>query len=116
SLVPAGAAAAATGPAAGSAAFLVSRQNASGGFAEQSRAPDAPLTAWASLGLVAAGGNQAERAQAAEFLRARMTDVPSDADLALRVVALAALGDTIDDGVLTRLRRHRADALLNRTL
>ena len=27
-----------------------------------------------------------------------MTDVPSDADLALRVVALAALGDTIDDG------------------
>ena len=106
-IVLAGTAAAATGPAAGSAAFLAGRQSASGGFAEQGRAPDAPLTAWAALGLVAAGGNQAERARAAEFLRARMTDVPSDADLALRVVALAALGDTIDDGVLARLRRHR---------
>ena len=100
----------------GSAAFLAGRQSASGGFAEQGRAPDAPLTAWAALGLVAAGGNQAERARAAEFLRSRMTDVSSDADLALRVVALAALGDTIDDGVLGRLRRHRPDVLVNETI
>ena len=112
----AGTAAAASGPAAGSAAFLAGRQGASGGFAEQGRAPDAPLTAWAALGLVAAGGNQAERARAAEFLRSRMTDVSSDADLALRVVALAALGDTIDDGVLGRLRRHRPDVLVNETI
>ena len=47
---------AATGPAAGSAAFLAGRQSANGGFAEQGRVPDAPLTAWAALGLVAAGG------------------------------------------------------------
>ena len=112
----AGTATAASGPAAGSAAFLAGRQGASGGFAEQGRAPDAPLTAWAALGLVAAGGNQAERARAAEFLRSRMTDVSSDADLALRVVALAALGDTIDDGVLGRLRRHRPDVLVNETI
>jgi hypothetical protein len=112
----AGTAAAASGPAAGSAAFLAGRQGASGGFAEQGRAPDAPLTAWAVLGLVAAGGNQAERERAAEFLRARMTDVSSDADLALRVVALAALDDTIDDGVLGRLRRHRPDVLVNETI
>ena len=110
------AAAAATGPAAGSAAFLVDRQGANGGFAEQGRVPDAPLTAWAALGLVAAGGNAAERARAAEFLRTRMTDVPSDADLALRVLALAALGETIDDGVLARLRRHRPDVLVNETI
>jgi Prenyltransferase and squalene oxidase repeat len=112
----AGTAAAATGPAVGSAAFLAARQSAGGGFAEQGRAPDAPLTAWAALGLVAAGGNQTERARAAEFLRARMTDVPSDADLALRVVALSALGDTIDEGVLARLRRHRPDVLVNETI
>ena len=107
---------AASGPATGSAAFLAGGQSASGGFAEQGRAPDAPLTAWAALGLVAAGGNQAERAQAAGFLRARMTDVPTDADLALRVVALASLGDTIDDSVLARLRRHRPDVLVNETI
>jgi hypothetical protein len=112
----AGTAAAATGPAVGSAAFLAGRQSAGGGFGEQGRAPDASLTAWAALGLVAAGGNQTERARAAEFLRARMIDVPSDADLALRVVALAALGDTIDDGVLARLRRHRPDVLVNETI
>jgi hypothetical protein len=112
----AGTAAAATGPAAGSAAFLAGRQSSGGGFAEQGRAPDAPLTAWAALGLVAAGGNQTERARAAEFLRARMTDVPSDADLALRVVALSALGDTINEGVLARLRRHRPDVLVNETI
>ncbi len=51
--VLAGAAAGATGPAAGSAAFLAGRQSANGGFAEQGRAPDGPLTAWAALGLVA---------------------------------------------------------------
>jgi hypothetical protein len=112
----AGTAASATGPAVGSAAFLAGRQSAGGGFAEQGRAPDASLTAWAALGLVAAAGNQTERARAAEFLRARMTDVPSDADLALRVVALSALGDTIDEGVLARLRRHRPDVLVNETI
>ena len=115
-IVLAGTAVAATGPAAGSAAFLAGRQNANGGFAEQGRVPDAPLTAWAALGLVAAGGSAAERARAAEFLRARLTDVPGDANLALRVVALAALGDTIDESVLTRLRRHRPDVLVNETI
>jgi prenyltransferase beta subunit len=42
--------------------------------------------------------------------------VPSDADLALRVVALAALGDTNDESVLTRLRRQRPDVLVNETI
>ena len=114
--VLAGAAAGATGPATGSAAFLTSRQSASGGFAEQGRAADGPLTAWAALGLVAAGGFPAERARALEFLRTRTADVSTDADLALRVVALAALGETIDEGVLARLRRHRPDVLVNATI
>jgi len=112
----AGAATGAAGPVAGSAAFLASRQSASGGFAEQGRAPDGPLTAWAALGLVAAGGFPAERARALEFLRSRTADVSTDADLALRVVALASLGETIDEGVLARLRRHRPDVLVNATI
>ncbi len=115
-IVLAGTATAATGPAAGSARFLAGRQSAGGGFAEQGRVPDAPLTAWAALGLVAAGGYPAERAQAASFLRSRMTDVPTDTDLALRVVALAALGDAIDESALARLRRHKPDVLVNETI
>ena len=114
--VLAGAAAGATSPATGSAVFLASRQSASGGFAEQGRAPDGSLTAWAALGLVAAGGFPAERARALEFLRSRTADISTDADLALRVVALAALGETVDEGLLARLRRHRPGVLVNETI
>ena len=114
--VLAGAAAGATDPVAGSAAFLASRQSESGGFAEQGRTPDRPLTAWAALGLVAAGEYQAARARALEYLRTSTADVSTDADLALRVVALAALGEPIDEGVLARLRRHRPDVLVNATI
>ena len=111
-----GAAGGATSPATGSAAFLASRQSVTGGFAEQGRAPDGPLTAWAALGLVSAGGFPAERARALEFLRSRTADISRDADLALRVVALAALGATVDEGVLARLRRHRPGVLVNETI
>jgi hypothetical protein len=65
---------------------------------------------------VAAGGFPAERARALEFLRSRTVDISTDADLALRVVALASLGETIDEGVLARLRRHRPDVLVNATI
>ena len=112
----AGAAAGAAGPVAGSAAFLSSRQSASGGFAEQGRSPDAPLTAWAALGLVAADGSSVARARALEFLRVHTADVSTDADLALRVVALAALGETVDESLVARLRRHRPDVLVNTTI
>ncbi len=115
-VVLAGTAAGATSPATGSATFLASRQSANGGFAEQGRAPDAPLTAWAALGLVAAGGFPVERAAALGFLRTRPADSATDADVALRVVALAALGDTIDESLLARLHRHRPDVLVNATI
>ena len=115
-VVLAGAAVGATGPVGRIRSVPRGRQSPSGGFAEQGRVPDAPLTAWAALGLVAAGGYPAERAQALAFLRARTTDAATDADLALSVVALAALGDTIDESVLARLRRHRPDVLVNETI
>lgn len=116
SVVLAGAAAGATGPAAGSAAFLASRQNADGGFAEQGQAPDAALTAWAALGLVAADGSDAAQARAGDFLRMRATEGATDGDVALRVVALAALGDRVDERLVVRLRQHRPGALVNETM
>ena len=115
-VVGAGVAAGAGGLTAGSAAYLASRQSENGGFAEQGRTSDAALTAWAALGLVAAGGSASERARALEFLRSRQTEATSDGDLALRVVALAALGETVDESLLARLRRHRPDVLVNETI
>jgi len=112
----AGSSAAATGPLAQPAAFLAGRQSSSGGFAEQGRAPDGALTAWAALGLVAAGGPGAAQARALDFLRVDTADVTTDGGLALRVVALAALGEKVDEGLLARLRRHRVDVLVNETI
>lgn len=111
-----GAAAGAMGPAAGTAAFLAGRQSANGGFAESGRVPDAPLTAWAALGLVAADGSPLARSRALAFLRSNTAEIATDADLALRVVALAALGETVDEAVVARLRRHRPDVLVNATM
>ena len=115
-VVVAGSAAGATGPAASSAAFLAGRQSPGGGFAEQGRAPDATLTAWAALGLVAAGGSPAERARAAEFLQAHPATPGTDADVALQVVALSALGERIDEATLARLRAHKPGTLVNETI
>ena len=106
----------AAGPVAGATAFLEGRQAADGGFAEQGRAADAPLTAWAALGLVAGDGSAAARARALGFLHSAGLDASTDADLALRVVALAALGETVPESVRERLRRHRPDVLVNATI
>jgi hypothetical protein len=115
-LVLAGAAVGGNGLAAQSAAYLASRQSPSGGFAEQGRTPDGALTAWAALGLVAAGGSTAERALASNYLHTGLAGASTDGDLALRVVALYALGNTVDDSLLARLRRHRPDVLVNETI
>ena len=114
--VLAGTAAGATGPAAGSAAFLTTRQSPNGGFAEQGQAPDASLTAWAALGLVAANGSEPARTRAGEFLRTRPTEKATDGDVALLVLALDALGERADDGLLARLREHRPGTLVNETM
>ena len=114
--VLAGAAAGATGPMAGSAAFLEGRQSTNGGFAESGRLPDGSLTAWAALGLVAADGSPLARSRALDFLRAPTTEISSDTDLALRVLALAALAETVDKTLVERLRHHRPDVLVNATI
>ena len=111
-----GSSAAANGLTTASAGFVASRQAPSGGFAEQARAPDAALTAWAALGLVATGGFADERAQALDYLRSRPTEGAADGDLALRVVAVRALGGAVDEAVLARLRRHTPGVLVNETI
>jgi hypothetical protein len=75
--------------------YLDSRQTDAGGFAEPGRSPDPNLTAWAVLGLAAAG--QAPE-QAASYLAGQ--PYPAATDLALRILALDALGR--DTGTLAR--------------
>jgi prenyltransferase beta subunit len=67
--------------------YLESRQQADGGFAEPGGASDPALTAWAVLGLAAAGRTP-ERV--AEYLAGK--PYPTATDLELRILALAALG------------------------
>ncbi len=114
-LALAGLAPAAAGPAAGAVRFLEARQAESGGFAEAGRVPDGQLTAWAALGLVAADGSSPARARALGFLRTAPVDRSAETDLALRVVALVALGDR-PAGLLDELRGHRPSTLVNATI
>jgi hypothetical protein len=74
--------------------FVASHQQSDGGFAETGQSSDANLTAWAVLGLTAAG--KAPGRSPADYL----TEAPAASanDLALRILALRALGR--DPGVL----------------
>jgi len=71
-------------------AFLGSRQQPNGGFAEPGRAADPGLTAWAVLALVAAGSRPDG---ASAYLAGK--PYPTTTDLALRVLALDALGSDV---------------------
>lgn len=74
-------------PAAGPAEYLLARQEPDGGFAEPGGRSDPSLTAWAVLGLAAVG--QAPQS-AADYLDGK--PYPLATDLALRILALRALG------------------------
>ncbi len=67
-------------------AYLESRQQPGGGFAEPGGRPDPGLTAWAVLGLTAAGARPSE---AAAYLTGQ--PYPAATDLELRILALDAL-------------------------
>jgi Prenyltransferase and squalene oxidase repeat len=68
--------------------FVASHQQSEGGFAESGQSSDANLTAWAVLGLTAAG--KAPDRSPADYL----SEAPATSanDLALRVLALRVLG------------------------
>jgi prenyltransferase beta subunit len=81
-------AAAALALAASPADFVASHQQSEGGFAESGQSSDANLTAWAVLGLAAAG--EAPDRSPADYLSS--APASSANDLALRILALRALG------------------------
>ncbi|MBA3366632.1 MAG: hypothetical protein H0U03_12770 [Actinobacteria bacterium] len=119
-LVAAGSIAAAVGPK--PTDYVASRQQPDGGFAERGGGSDPTLTAWAVLGLQAAGRNPAasrrDGASALEYLADK--PYPAATDLALRVLALRALGQGAEplSARLVELRRPdgRIGPLVNSTI
>ena len=101
---------------AGPADYVAARQQADGGFAEPGARSDPAVTAWSVLGLKAAG--RAPGPTVRTYLRA--APVSDTTDLALRVLALRALGENADAYVeqLQRQRRSngRIGSLVNSTI
>jgi hypothetical protein len=83
--------AAVAGPVERATGYLESRQQSGGGFSEPGRSADPGLTAWAALGLRAAGRFPAG---AADYLAGK--PYPTATDLELRILALVALGRNVD--------------------
>ena len=86
------------------AGFVQSLQRSDGGFG------DPQITAWATLGLVAAG---VDTGDAAEYLASHQPE--SATDVALAAMARAATGDRPAD-LLPRLRAHTPGKLVNATV
>jgi Squalene-hopene cyclase C-terminal domain len=86
------------------AGYVQSQQRDDGSFG------DAQITAWATLGLVAAG---VETGEAAEFLARQEPTIATD--VALVALARAAAGDRPDD-LLARLRAHVPGKQVNATI
>jgi hypothetical protein len=75
------------------ARYLEGRQAPSGGFAEPGSQPTPGLTAWALLGLRAAGRGPAQLEQARTYLERAEGGLSAATDLELVLVARAALGE-----------------------
>jgi hypothetical protein len=99
---------------AGPGDYVAARQQPGGGFAEPGGQPDRALTAWAVLGLHAAGRRPPRNA--ADYLYE--APIGDTTDLALRVLALRALGDERGLGRVLQRRRKpdgRIGNLINST-
>jgi hypothetical protein len=86
--------------------YLDGRQATNGGFAEPGGTATPGLTAWAAIGLRAAGRPAAELDRARSFLAAREGELPAATDVELALVARAALGDPAP-GLVERVRALR---------
>jgi hypothetical protein len=104
-----------SGQVAGSARYLEARQVADGGFAEPGRVPDPTTTAWATLGLVAAGVDDEATERARAYLAAAEPRLAKPTDLALNVLARAALGER-PAAAIERLRSSAPGTLVNETI
>ena len=101
-------------PSASGVGYLESRQAPGGGFAEPGRTPSAGLTAWAALGLRAAGASPG--AETARYLVAREDELGSASDLALGVLGEQAAGAD-PARLVARLRAlERPSGLIGSTL
>lgn len=99
-------------PAQDAARYLEARQAVSGGFAEQGRVADVSTTAWAVLGLKAAGGSPEALRRGEEFLASRVPPLTIATDVALVALALGEPPAVL----LDRLRAHRPGKLVNATI
>ena len=77
------------------ASYLLTRQQADGGFAEPNGSSSAGLTAWTVLGLKAAGKAPGEMQATADYLA--KAPAPQATDLELRLLAQAALGRDVSE-------------------
>lgn len=106
----------------GAVAFIAAHQKPDGGFGERGRGSDPSLTAWAVLGLKAAGRDPARLERdgnsPAEYLAGK--PYPQATDLELRILALDALGEDVERAAdeLERLREPsgRIGPLVNSTI
>jgi len=83
------------------AGYLQGRQAPSGGFAEPGGSPSPQLTAWAALGLAAAG---ASTGSALDYLAAHEGELTAATDVELVAVAESALGRR-PEALLVRIRK-----------
>jgi hypothetical protein len=86
-----------------SARYLETRQQPGGGFAEPGAQPSPGLTAWAVLGLRAAGRSSRELEPARAYLERTEAGLTSATDLELVLVARGALGER-PAGLIARVR------------
>ncbi len=91
------------------AAYVESQQRDDGGFG------DPQITAWATLGLAAAGTQPERLRDAAEYLARHEGDAGSTTDVALSALARSAAGDR-PDAALARLRAQTPGRLVNATI
>jgi hypothetical protein len=96
--------------------YLESRQTAGGGFAEPGGQPTPGLTAWAVIGLRAAGVPERDLAAAREYLARTEGQLETASDLALALAARAALGER-PQPLVARLRaQSRRDGRIGPTV
>jgi Prenyltransferase and squalene oxidase repeat len=85
--------------------YVMARQQADGGFAEPGGRSDPALTAWAVLGLHAAGRHPAR----SPVTYLRDAPISDTTDLALRVLTLRALGADVSELTVRLERQRRSD-------
>jgi Prenyltransferase and squalene oxidase repeat len=108
--------AASAGGAPDGARYLETRQQTDGGFAEPGAVSTPGLTAWAVLGLRAAGRPAQGLERAAAYLARTEMELRTATDVETVLLARAALGDPPQSLVLRLREMERANGLIGSTL